>query len=232
MERHWNEAGTFLSFHVSESIRTARLREKVLALLASWVIRLLGRTLRYEFQDAAGMLDRECRRQFIWSIWHNRVLIMPYVRNRFLRHREGAVLTSASRDGEILARVVHRFGIGAERGSSSRRGVQALLGMMRWLERGSDVCITPDGPRGPAYEPGPGILLLAEKSGAAIVPIGLEFSAYWRLRSWDRFFIPKPFCRCRVLFGAPVEISKGSDTSLGEAENRLRAAMKSVTETD
>jgi lysophospholipid acyltransferase (LPLAT)-like uncharacterized protein len=92
------------------------------------------------------------------------------------------------------------FGLGAVRGSSSRRAVAALIGMKRALKDGQDVCITPDGPRGPRYSFHPGVVKLAESSGAAIVPIHAHFSSAWRLKSWDRLVIPKPFSRVRVIF--------------------------------
>src|SRR5881398_1383411 len=88
-------------------------------------------------------------------------------------------------------------------GSSSRLGASAILQLTDVLASGRDVVITPDGPRGPAYELGPGIIYLAQKSGAAVLPVNMEYSSYWRLGSWDRFIVPRPFSRVRVLIDRP-----------------------------
>jgi hypothetical protein len=110
------------------------------------------------------------------------------------------------------------FGIGAVRGSSSRRAVAALIGMKRALKEGLDVSITPDGPRGPRYVFHPGVVKLAESSGAAIVPIHIRFSSAWRLKTWDRFVLPKPFSRVHVVFDDFIRIPKGLDEVAFEAE--------------
>src|SRR5207237_6082460 len=117
--------------------------------------------------------------------------------------RQGAALISASRDGAWLAKLVRRFGFSVVRGSSSRKGAAAMLQLAEVIASGHDVVITPDGPRGPAYRPGGGIILLAQKPGAHIVPLNLEYSRCWRLRSWDRFILPRPFPRSRCVLGLP-----------------------------
>jgi len=112
-------------------------------------------------------------------------------------------LISASRDGELLADAIKRFDYDVVRGSSSRLGASAILQLTEVLASGRDVVITPDGPRGPVYELGPGIIFLAQKSEAAVVPFNMEYSSYWRLKSWDRFIVPRPFSKVRVIIGQP-----------------------------
>jgi hypothetical protein len=142
-----------------------------------------------------------------------------------------AALISASRDGELLADAIKRFGFDVVRGSSSRLGASAILQLEGVLASGRDVVITPDGPRGPAYELGPGIVFLAQKSGAAVVPINMEYSSCWRIKSWDRFIVPRPFARVRVIIGAPYRVRSTSTDDEFEAERlRLQNAMMALVE--
>ncbi len=174
--------------------------------LAGWVMRVFGWTLRIEVDDRAGLAGVH-KGPVIYALWHNRIFVVPGAwRKAFGRTRRAVVLTSASHDGAMLARAVGVFGIGAVRGSSSRRGVAALVAMRKALRQGSDVCVTPDGPRGPRYRLQPGLVKLAETSTAPVVPVHVEFGAAWRLKSWDRFHVPKPFSRVRVVFDRALAV--------------------------
>ena len=174
----------------------------VLGTLAGCVMKLWSLTLRYQIEDRCGITQPGNHAEpVIFALWHNRIFAIPPVWWKTGgRGRRSVVLTSASKDGAILSAAMAFFGLGAVRGSSSRRAVAALIGMKRALKSGQDVCITPDGPRGPRYSFHPGVVKLAESSGAAIIPIHAHFSSAWRLNSWDRLVIPKPFSRVRVIF--------------------------------
>jgi len=200
---------------------------KIEGRLARWLIafgfRLLqiwARTLRYEIDDRAGIVDRPVIENYIGALWHNRLLIFPLVLRRFFPQRHGAALISASRDGDLLADGVQRFGYDVIRGSSSRLGASAILQLTQVLASGRDVVITPDGPRGPAYELGPGIIFLAQKSGAAVLPMNLEYSHCWRLGSWDRFIVPRPFAKVRVLINRPHRVRPTLTPEEFESERR------------
>jgi lysophospholipid acyltransferase (LPLAT)-like uncharacterized protein len=195
------------------------------------LLQLWARTLRYEIDDRAGVIGTPVSENFIGALWHNRLLIFPFVLRRFFVHRHGAALISASRDGELLADAIKRFGFDIVRGSSSRLGASAILQLADVLASGRDVVITPDGPRGPPYELGPGIIFLAQKSGAAVVPINMEYSSCWRIKSWDRFIVPRPFARVRVIIGAPYRVKSTSTDDEFEAERlRLQNAMMALVE--
>ena len=153
------------------------------------ILQLWALTLRYKIEDRAGVVGKVTAQNYIASLWHNRLLIFPFVLRRFFPDRHGAALISASRDGELLADAIKRFGYDVVRGSSSRLGASAILQLSETLASGRDVVITPDGPRGPAYELGPGVVFLAQKSGAAVVPVNIEYSSCWRLKSWDQFIL-------------------------------------------
>jgi lysophospholipid acyltransferase (LPLAT)-like uncharacterized protein len=190
---------------------------KIEGRLARWLIafgfRLLqiwARTLRYEIDDRAGIVGRPVTENYIGALWHNRLLIFPLVLRRFFPQR---------------------FGYDVIRGSSSRLGASALLQLTQVLASGRDVVITPDGPRGPAYELGPGIIFLAQKSGAEVLPMNLEYSRCWRLGSWDRFIVPRPFAKVRVLISQPHRVRATTTPEEFESERlSLRDAMMALVQ--
>lgn len=187
----------------------------------SWIV-------RFELRDVGGIgvVGRQPG-PVIYALWHNRFFVVPPAWRRVCgASRKSVVLTSASLDGTVVARAMAVFGLGAVRGSSSRRGVAALVGLKRAIEAGLDVCITPDGPRGPRYELHPGMVKLAAATGAPIVPIHVHFSSAWRFRTWDRFVVPKPFSRVSVVFGEPIRVGEVADAAAFEAERlRVREVM-------
>ena len=195
------------------------------------ILQLWALTLRYKIEDRAGIVGKVTAQNYIASLWHNRLLIFPFVLRRFFPDRHGAALISASRDGELLADAIKRFGYDVVRGSSSRLGASAILQLSQTLASGRDVVITPDGPRGPAYELGPGVVFLAQKSGAAVVPVNIEYSSCWRLKSWDRFILPRPFAKVHVIIGSPHHIELSDTPEQFEAERqRLQQAMMALVE--
>lgn len=196
------------------------------ALLSVW-----ARTIRFQIEDRGGLLREPESARFIGALWHNRLLLLPFVIRKFLPTRRGAALISASRDGEWLAKIVHCFGFDVVRGSSSRKGATAMLELAEILQGGADVVMTPDGPRGPVYTPGDGIVFLAQRTGARIVPLNLEYSGCWRLRSWDRFILPRPFARVRVILGQPLLVPPTDDEKgFARERDRFLAAMMALVE--
>ena len=195
------------------------------------LLQLWARTLRYEIEDRACIVGKPIAENYIGALWHNRLLLFPFVLRRFFFNRHGAALISASRDGELLADAIKRFGFDVVRGSSSRLGASAILQLTDVLASGHDVVITPDGPRGPAYELGAGIIFLAQKSRAAVLPVNMEYSSCWRIKSWDRFIVPRPFGKVRVIIGQPYRVRSTSTEDEFEAERlRLQNAMMALVE--
>ena len=206
----------------SSTIREVDGRAKILIWFGSLVLKLLMRTLRVEVKDEAGFFGTEAPKSVVALIWHNRMLGLTAAFSRHYPARKGAlVLTSASRDGAYLAEFVRNFGVGSVRGSTSRRGSAALLDMVRQLSEGYDICITPDGPRGPRYALGPGALLLAQLCKVPLMPLLIEYSSYWRFKSWDGFAIPKPFSKVEVTIMPFIEVPSTIGDGKFEAE-RLR----------
>ena len=206
-------------------------RARWLIALGFRLLQIWARTLRYEIDDRLGAVGRPVNENYIGALWHNRLLIFPFVLRRFFPNRRGAALISASRDGDLLADAIKRFDFDVVRGSSSRLGASAILQLTDVLASGRDVVITPDGPRGPAYELGPGIIFLAQKSGAPVVPVNMEYSSYWRLKSWDRFILPRPFSKVRVIIGQSHHVRSTSTPEEFETERlRLQGVMMALVE--
>ncbi len=195
------------------------------------LLQIWARTLRFELEDRAQVVGTPPNERYIGALWHNRLLLLPFVIKRYLPQRRGAALISPSGDGALLADLVERFGFEVVRGSSSRKGAAAIRQLADVIANGQDVVITPDGPRGPSYELGQGIVFLAQLSGAAVVPINMEYSSCWRVKSWDRFILPKPFSRVRVIFGAPhVVAATSSEEDFERERRRLQEAMMQLVE--
>ena len=192
-------------------------RERLLALIGSTILKALFLTIRLRLDDRCGISRNAFPEPCLLCFWHNRILgITLAFYRRYPKTLRGGVtvLTSPSKDGEILSQFVGAFGMGSVRGSSSRRGSQALRELVRLIRDGGDIAITPDGPRGPRYSLGPGVILLAQTTGTPIVPMHASFSRCFRMKTWDGFIIPLPFSTISVTVGEQIKIPK----DLGEVE--------------
>ena len=141
------------------------------------------------------------------------------------------VLTSKSFDGEYIARFLTKFGFGTVRGSSSRGGVRGMVEMIRLIKAGLPMAFTVDGPRGPRYEVKSGPVILAKKTGNPIVPFVIECERAWRVKSWDRLQIPKPFSLARVFYTEPVHVDPEADDDGIEAKrSEVQAKLDELVE--
>jgi lysophospholipid acyltransferase (LPLAT)-like uncharacterized protein len=177
-------------------VRQLDRRTKLLIWFVAIVIKAFLRTLRCRIVDEAGFFQSSDPRPVVALMWHNRMLGMAAAFMRYYPKRKGAyILNSASRDGAYASELVQHLGVGSIRGSSSRRGAIALMDLVKKVKEGYDLCITPDGPRGPRYKLSPGVVLLSQHCQVPLMPLLFEFGSCWRLKSWDGFAIPKPFSR-------------------------------------
>lgn len=205
-------------------------RESLLAGLAVAILRILFSTIRLRVDDSIGFGENKPKGPLILCFWHNRILAitLAFLRRYPSKQRKGVtVLTSPSRDGEILARVVGGLGMSSVRGSSSRRGSTALRELVRLVESGGDIAITPDGPRGPRYKLGPGAILLAQTTGAPLVPAHARFSNAFRMKTWDGFCIPLPFSTIFVTVGETIAVPRNlTDEEFEATRARLETLLK------
>lgn len=185
--------------------------------LAATLIRLLGRTLRYNDVCEVGITPGDLLpAPGVFAFWHRSLLLAAY---RF-RGLGIAILISRSFDGELIARTVERLGFVALRGSSSRGGSTGLRQMERAFHEGRKCAITADGPRGPALIAKPGTAQLGRLVGAAVGAFYLKPERAWMLRSWDGFLIPKPFSRVIVTWPAHIPADAVNEASVQAALDR------------
>lgn len=192
----------------------------VATLLRVWV-----RTLRFQ-------VDAETRARLTRSdvpvavvTWHNRLFLSPEFFRRYRQRRRVYGLVSASKDGAWLAAFYRMIGIHPVRGSSSNLGREAAKLLIERMREGHDVGITPDGPRGPMYVVEPGVLVVTRRLQAPMVLMGAEFTRAWRLRTWDRLYIPMPFSR--IIMHSEVLPPVRPDGEKTTAED-VRAALMRV----
>lgn len=195
--------------------------------LALGALRALGLTIRKQYVGGEDLLACwERRQQVILAFWHDRILFMPF---SYQGHK-ACIMNSIHRDGEIITRVIKRFGISAVRGSSTRGWMGGLKGMLEAYQQGYDLIVVPDGPRGPRYQAKPGVLQLARATGAPIFPVAC--SAAWKLTipSWDQLIVPLPFSRVRYMAGAKILVPPdASPTLMEEKRIELEHALSQIT---
>jgi lysophospholipid acyltransferase (LPLAT)-like uncharacterized protein len=190
---------------------------------AGLLIRALASTWRIEVRNGHYLEGlRNAGNPFIFALWHGQLLPLLW------HHRRQGIslVISEHRDGERIAQVAKGLGYELVRGSSTRGGGRALIQLSRVLQSGKEAAITPDGPKGPARSVAQGVLIAAQRSGAAILPIAASADRAWRANSWDSFLIPKPFARVTVSYSAPISITDTTaDGALQRADEVKRGIM-------
>lgn len=211
----------FKQFLKSDFVLTA------LTVLIAYYIRLVYATSRITVicdSDASRYMESE--ENAIFCFWHGRLLMVPCVRPK---KRVMHVLVSHHNDGEIITRVVRNLGVDSVRGSSSQGGREALRNMVRILEAGNNIGITPDGPRGPAEEAVQGAAQLAKISGKVLIPVTYSASRCKRMKSWDRFMVPYPFTKLTYMIGAPIAMQGTGKDAVAKTTEALQAQMRDLT---
>ena len=202
--------------------------------IVAFLMRVMGLTLRYDIKDPTGQkAAAKPGVPVIWIFWHNCLFAAPLTKKRFSGMAPASALASASRDGAVIESMTACFGVKTVRGSSSRRGVAALVALKKALKAGEQLFITPDGPRGPRYYLQPGVIKLAQSSGAPIIPVRFEYTSAWKLNSWDRFRIPKPFSKVTVFVGEAIDIpskldENGFESQRKRVEDELRQGVNDI----
>lgn len=212
----------------------AKWHQRLAAVLIYLIIRSLAATIRFKLNDKSGLFTGAPKEKIIFAIWHNRLALALILYHRYVarhaRDRRLAALVSASRDGGLLARVLEHFNVEPVRGSSSRRGAQALRELVSCGEHGYDLAITPDGPRGPSYSVQEGVIATAQLTGLAIVPASYHLNWKVRVKSWDRFQVPLPFACCEITTGQIMRVPReASEAEREELRQQLEAQMRAMT---
>jgi hypothetical protein len=208
------------------------LRQRIALRVVPWLARallmVLGSTLRFEHSwdgdpppPGAGHPPPGA----VVPFWHGCLLSATY----YFRGWNATIMVSNSFDGELIARVLHRFGFRTIRGSSTRGAVRALLGMRKQAAQGAFTIFTADGPKGPRFVAKPGPLLVARNTQQPIYCFYFAPRRAWQLNSWDRLLIPKPFTKVHLRWSKRIEVpagtsSEGMKTFYGQVQAALEDA--------
>jgi lysophospholipid acyltransferase (LPLAT)-like uncharacterized protein len=207
-----------------ELTRLQRLEIRVLGWLVARVVGLIGRSLRWEVHgweswEAAQKLDK----RLVYAFWHSEIFGATW----FWRKRGIVVMSGYNFDARFTANVIGRHGYEIARGSASRGGVRALVGMVRAIQRGHDTAFTMDGPRGPRHIAKAGAVMLAKASGAPILCFHIRPGRAWVFRkSWDRTEIPRPFSRAAIFIAPPIVVAQNvSDAEQAAKLQEVQATL-------
>lgn len=197
--------------------------------LITWVgyisIHLIGRTLRYSIHIEEGGPPDLHSHPLILCFWHEGIFVSTYV----FRGQKIGVISSHSFDGEYTGRIISKFNYVPVKGSSSKGAIRAFLGSRRHLEQGNTVAFTSDGPRGPVHIAKPGPVLLASKSGVPLVAFHIAVEKAWRVRSWDRAMIAKPFSRALICMSKRITVPvDANETEIERCQAELQASQRRV----
>ena len=199
--------------------------QRIAVLVGPALLRLLYATWRIRQVNDAGWRGlRSQRKAIVFALWHGELLPLV-VQHRYQGIR---VLISEHRDGELITRITARLGFGSIRGSTTRGAARALLAISEALASGSEVAVTPDGPRGPARHFASGAIVAAHRAGSPIVAIGVSATRAWHLRSWDAFMIPKPFARVTFAYSDPIYVQATDSRDAAGQSARFEAAMEAA----
>lgn len=209
---------------LSEEDLRREKKQKRLARLVFWFARCVQSTLRFKRLNLERLQHAE--KGAIFVTWHGR----SFIPAGEFKDKGYWALVSLSKDGALQSKIFTHFGFQIIRGSTGRGGVKGALQMARKLREGEVLAFTPDGPRGPSHKVQPGVIMMAQKSGAPIIPLGV--SAAWRLefnKSWDSYMVPLPFSRAYFLVGEPFYVpTTMSDTERDLITSQLEIAMNQM----
>jgi len=204
-----------------------KIRHNLTGILGKWILWLWAKSARTTVLGEEQYKElKNKKKPVIILIWHGRIFFAPY----FFRRRGIMPLVSPSEDGEIIAQIIARWGYKALRGSSSHSIIKAWNEMKRELEKGGELIIVPDGPRGPGRELKPGAMKLAKETGAYLVPFTFSSSKRKNLKSWDKLLIPRPFTRFVAIYGNPISVE--SNLNNQELGKKLQEVEEYMIELD
>ncbi len=194
-----------MSNDILKSYRKIKKLPDFLFVLLAWIMRAIKFCLmRTKIIDPYDCISMD-KLPYITVTWHNRLLFYPLMFEKKYRLRTHAMI-STSRDGQYISDLAKQFGVMSVRGSSRKRAAGVLNEALSILKKGNNISMTPDGPRGPKYKLSMGPIILSSMTGYPILPISVNASKYWKLKSWDNFQIPKPFCKLHLVAGESIKI--------------------------
>ena len=202
-----------------------RIQIAILPRIAALILNAIGKTLRWEREGTEHLeqVYKEGKRAIL-VCWHCCTFASTY----YWRRQGIVVMSSQNFESECLAGVLRRLGYGLARGSSSRGGLKALAEMARWLRNGKDAGFTVDGPRGPRYEVKPGPMLLAKRTGDAVLCFHVSLQRKIQLNTWDHAQIPIPFSKAFILNAPPIYLAR--DANEDELKSKVAEMQRTLDE--
>lgn len=204
------------------------IKARLLSFLAWFILSLWSRSVSIRFVHESIRDDlRDQGKNFIYAFWHGNMFLLLHA------NRKSGVLipVSESADGDIMAELLKRFRYRVVRGSSSRNGHKALLGMICGARRGGTLGVAVDGPKGPVHEAKRGAVFLAGKMRVPIIPVAAAARRFWVIEStWEKLMIPAPFTHGVVVFGEPLFINGVSDEAIESGRKRLEYALRNLSQ--
>jgi lysophospholipid acyltransferase (LPLAT)-like uncharacterized protein len=201
---------------------------RALAFLLACVVRLWMRTLRYRYRFLQTDVDPRqpgLTERYVYAFWHENMLLLAY----YFSRPDIYVLISQHADGQLIAEVCQRLRLRTVRGSTTRGGADAVRQMLR-LGGAAHLAVTPDGPRGPRRQVQQGLVYLASRTGLPIVPVGIGYHKPWRMRSWDRFALPRPWSLGVCVAGEPIRVPADVDRrGLADYLQQVEEALANVS---
>ncbi|MGA1932909.1 lysophospholipid acyltransferase family protein [Arcobacter sp. YIC-464] len=191
---------------------------KILPYFLYFLVRLIYATNKKVYHHPQ-LKDDEA---YVFVMWHGDLLSQPFNYRALRGKRVVKGMISLNKDGEILSRVFSLLGIEALRGSSSKGAAKVLISTIKEIKSGTDIAITPDGPRGPRFSVANGVVAIAQKSGSNIVVLNSKPSKYWQFKSWDKFVLPKPFGKIDFYMSEPYNIN---DLQMDEAKDFIKEKL-------
>ena len=190
-------------------------RPEIISGAVAKMVKAIGRSVRFQSHGFESLPEPH-----IMCAWHGRTFLFT---TRDWGRKYGVII-SQSRDGEIQTRIFQSFGFEVIRGSTGRGGIRAAVEAIKLLKRGVSMAMTPDGPRGPSEKVQPGVLMLAQKSGAALIPAGVSARPRYLAKSWDRYMLPLPFSKAIGYAGEPIFVPENATE---EEREEIRARLES-----
>ncbi len=207
-----------------EKLFNKRVKRKILLFflppLAYGFIRLLYMSCKKNFHFPQNRVNVPC----LVAFWHGEILMNPFLHQKFLKDAKMSVMISDHFDGEFIAKIAHYFGFSVIRGSSTRGAIKALKKSFKLIDDGGGIAITPDGPRGPFHSIADGIVIMAQRKDIPIVVYRYKATSFWRLNSWDKFIIPKPFSRLDFYVSEPIYVN---GLSMFDAKEKIKEKLDS-----
>lgn len=179
---------------------------RILGTILYYILRIISFTLRVEIVNKYNI---DMQKAHIYGFWHSKLFITPIF---FKDVEKKLAMSSPTKDGELISVPLEKMGYLLVRGSSDKKSISSTISLLKYLKKGYSIGTPLDGPKGPKEKAKKGLLYLCQKTSVPLVPVGISYSNKWILKkTWDKFEIPKPFSKVRIVLGEAMIIDENED---------------------